>query len=116
MARKTNAGSAGTESEPQSNAASEAAGNKPVAQAGTNEPATNQRGADTGPSASGAGAADQVKPKRGKATAELRSFEVKSLLKHDGDTFEVGDEVELSRATFLPLKACGVVEGDWPEG
>ncbi|UGA45962.1 hypothetical protein HU230_0007965 [Bradyrhizobium quebecense] len=105
-------------SKPQSNAASEAAGAKPAAMAGSNQPVIDQGGAatgatDTGPQQPGA---DQVKPKRGRAASELRSFEVKSLLKHDGGTYEVGDEVELSHAAFLPLKASGVVGGDWPEG
>lgn len=46
---------------------------------------------------------------------DRRDFGVISPLKHDGGTYEIGGDVELTRAQFLTLKASGVVAGDWPE-
>lgn len=42
-----------------------------------------------------------------------QKFDVMSPLHHDGDAYEIGETVELTRAQFELLKASGVVKGAW---
>lgn len=57
--------------------------------------------------------AQQLRKKR--PSTEEREFDVLRPLDHDGERYEIGSSVELSREEFRALKAATVVDGEWPD-
>lgn len=48
-----------------------------------------------------------------KPDGKPKSFKVVSTLRHDGEQYEPGSEVELTRKQYDALRNTGAIEGDW---
>lgn len=71
-------------------------------------PASNPATAATDPKAETSSAEE-----RAKAKAETREFKVKRDILHDGEPYEDGDGILLTKTQHAQLLAVGAIEGEW---